>query len=1203
LKRLLIIDALFKEDLDQTALEQKILQDVTPYLVSEIDTTQSPLQEQINALENDPEKDAASQLKIDEKKARLSEYKNNYLAGVATYQQSHAEMQALDNNNSIFSKVFLPPPEKQHEYRYIIDTETCKYLCHEHDLAEDTTLTFSLPDTIELKDNQTDAVRVWQHNINVENLTIRDFRDDIESAHRDGIQLIPPPSYRKTTIDGKETLVKQADQMVGTILNNVTISYCDILAPTAALQGIFSSDGMCKNLKISHVSVGTHGGHAISISGVLSGCEISHVTLHQQAGSVAPEIALYPFRIGGNMADDGMVYILGFKEGTGYNYDPIIQTGNKRYLTGQSQPEDITVSDYRGKIPDKFVRFTLGLKDFDYPGYFRDYTTWTLADFKQNMSTEYQQMKEWVKRRYKEYSTGVRTPEADRIDGKLFELPNISPEQKDPKEFGIRYMLNEARKLLASEDSTRMNMRLPELQETAIRSFAMKCIAIKHGKPEPLYNLGRTLNIHRKAYLHYLMPASYFADENLNDTNNPYRHLFEHQSNTTTQKPENGKTPKAGDAYSSDADKELAKAVRIAPDLSISQGKPIAFYFDFNDNSKYRQGYTFKWSVLENNTVTPKEGAETYYSISSKALALGDNRVNCTVSKAGEKTERVIIRFNVTEAEEPTDSAQTATNQTKPVAPKASEIWSLPKDNELKAALRVAPSLSVPQGEDIQLSLASPFNNDAAYSYKWTAVNTDLAIGKNNSYTIKTTDLAVKDKYRIFCDVTKDGHMQRVIAYYNVKEKSVQIAETTKPKAVTPEGTWSRTPSLKEDLRITPSQALAKGEKIKFFFREGSKYNDGSYTFRWSISGHANLGTGRGKSRTIDTGKLDKGEYRLVFTVTDKNGTAYNGSVNFTVLAAQAATGAQDTTSTASKETVPTPTTKSWGALANKIMVTPSPVQQGDKATFTIDTRSFKPETSTLSYYWSFNGKTGRGASFEVDTTDLATGEHKLSVTLYTKAQGETKRTSIPGGVLFTVVKKTTTTAPLASTGATTEKPAKIGGDLGQYIRVTEKTIEKGKTITFSLDPAFIEQEEQNAKLTYYWLLPGHKAGRKSSYAIDTTALDKGSHRVQVAMYKTPNGGTRVASNGWGMFEVVASSTTKTKGVINIQIMNQATNSPESSIRYSLISNSDSTWIHQDKTDSKGKIKLEDIPVGQYTLRLDEPEVDIVTVESNQENQ
>ena len=84
---------------------------------------------------------------------------------------------------------------------------------------------------------------------------------------------------------------------------------------------------------------------------------------------------------------------------------------------------------------------------------------------------------------------------------------------------------------------------------------------------------------------------------------------------------------------------------------------------------------------------------------------------------------------------------------------------------------------------------------------------------------------------------------------------------------------------------------------------------------------------------------------------------------------------------------------------------------------------------------------------------------------------------------------------------------------------------------------------------------------------------------------------------------MVASSTTKTRGVINIQIMNQATNSPESSIRYSLISNSDPTWVHQDKTDSNGKINLEDIPVGQYTLKLNEPELGIVTVESNQENQ
>ena len=869
---------LFKEDLDQTALEQKILQDITPYLVNEIDTTESPLQEQINSLENDPKKDVASQLKIDEKKTRLSEYKKNYLAGVATYQQSHADMQALDDNNAVFNKVFLPPPDKQHEYRYVIDTETCKYLCQEHKLEEDATLSFSLPDTIELKDNQTDAVRVWRHNINVENLTIRDYRDDIKSAHRDGIQLIPPPSYRETTIDGKKTLVKQADQMVGTILNDVTISHCDILAPTAALQGIFSSDGMCKNLKISHVSVGTHGGHAISIAGVLSGCEISHVTLRQQTGSVAPEIALYPFRIGGNMADDGMVYILGFKEGTGYNYDPIIQTGNKRYLTGQSQPEDITVSDYRGKIPDKFVRFTLGLKDFDYLRYFHDYTTWTLADFKQNMSAEYQQMKEWVNRRYKEYSTGVRTPEADRIDGKLFELPNISPEQKDPKEYGVRDMLKKAKQLLASEDSTRMNMRLPELQETAIRSFAMKCIAIKHGKPEPLYNLGRTLNIHRKAYLHYLMPASYFADENLNDTNNPYRHLFEHQSNnSTTQKPENGKTPKAGDAYSSDADKELAKAVRIAPDLSIPQGKPIAFYFDFNDSSKYKQGYTFKWSVLENNTVKSKQGAETYYSISSKTLALGDNRVNCAVSKTGEKTERVIIRFNVAEAEESTSTQAPVVKST----PLKTQDSFIPhgQDDSLHKALRVSPSLSVEQGKTVSFYFVEGSKyNSSDYSVAWTTPELKhIPIGREKRFELNTEGLAVGKKLRrVFCDVTKKGEaMERVIITgLEILEKQANtgVTEHTPDTSTT---TQTNMPTVSAAEFVAHKASIVKDKEIitagdTVTFRFDAHYEDAHYY--WVFKGNGiTPQTSAKDTLVVNTVDLPPGRYRILGTITSKN--------------------------------------------------------------------------------------------------------------------------------------------------------------------------------------------------------------------------------------------------------------------------------------------------------------------------------------------
>jgi len=42
--------------------------------------------------------------------------------------------------------------------------------------------------------------------------------------------------------------------------------------------------------------------------------------------------------------------------------------------------------------------------------------------------------------------------------------------------------------------------------------------------------------------------------------------------------------------------------VKIAPALKVPQGKPIAFYFDFKDGSKYKQGgYQFKWNVIGNS--------------------------------------------------------------------------------------------------------------------------------------------------------------------------------------------------------------------------------------------------------------------------------------------------------------------------------------------------------------------------------------------------------------------------------------------------------------------------------------------------------------------------------------------------------------------------------------------------------------------------
>ena len=153
------------------------------------------------------------------------------------------------------------------------------------------------------------------------------------------------------------------------------------------------------------------------------------------------------------------------------------------------------------------------------------------------------------------------------------------------------------------------------------------------------------------------------------------------------------------------------------------------------------------------------------------------------------------------------------------------------------------------------------------------------------------------------------------------------------------------------------------------------------YTFRWSISGHANLGTGRGKSRTIDTGKLDKGEYRQVFTVTDKNGTAYNGSVNFTVLEA-VETSATNTGATAE---IPTISTADFLSHKPTIIKDKDIITAGDIVTFSLDANY-----EDARYYWVFDGngitaQTGAKNTLVVNTVDLPPGRYRLRGTITSK--------------------------------------------------------------------------------------------------------------------------------------------------------------------------------------------------------------------------
>ena len=330
-------------------------------------------------------------------------------------------------------------------------------------------------------------------------------------AHRDAIQLIPPPKYQDgVDKSGKPTKIKLADQMVGTILENPTVKNCTVNAPNGPLQGIFTSDGLCRNVTVSNNNITVGGAHAISLAGVLSGV-ITGNTLHEVAATPKqaqqpPRIRLFPLRIGGNMADDGVVCVFNFAAGNSVSYGQVTDSGNRVVrLSGNSEP--LSIEDLRKELPEEFRKIGAGLQNFNYDQYFKECSTWTVNDFKVNDAWGYSQMVAWVSLRLQEYSSGQREVGSP--------LPTPSPEQRDPKPFGVLDMLQKAKTALQGNTAAFLSTRLADLQETAIRSFTMKRIAIRNGTVAPLYDLG-ALNPRREAMLKWLLTAGDLANLVLN---------------------------------------------------------------------------------------------------------------------------------------------------------------------------------------------------------------------------------------------------------------------------------------------------------------------------------------------------------------------------------------------------------------------------------------------------------------------------------------------------------------------------------------------------------------------------------------------------------------------------------------------------------------------------------------------------------------
>lgn len=471
------------EDLAQTA---KYLDPQSPnYLPAYI--------QNLIALKNSPQPPVGIEQKIASMQANLAAYQQRAANAQQVLAEYPAKLQALAAANELF----LAPSEKQSEYLYMLDEESCQASCTNWDefaatpqylLFSGQLAVFKGKDNIQLTSpEQTDAVRVWTNNVVVDGLMISDQRSYTE-AHRDAIQLIPPALGRR---EGDQYL-RLADQMAGTIMENVTVQNCQISAPNGPLQGIFASDGMQRQLCIRDNLIATKGTHSISLAGVLEGCEISGNVLQEVAGGELPKINLYPARIGGNIADDGVVCILGFAnepKQRALDYAPItVQRPNQIKRVDGTQTE-ACINDMRRSIPDSFMRLGVGLTEFRYHAYLASYSSLTLGQYRQFDPFGAQQLEVWLQTRVQEFTQG--RPENHP-------LGSVGTEQKT---IGEKF-LQPALKVLQMRSAE--NIRLVDLDHSPIRSFAMKRLAIMHAQVQPLVHLG-LINRRRELALKFLL--------------------------------------------------------------------------------------------------------------------------------------------------------------------------------------------------------------------------------------------------------------------------------------------------------------------------------------------------------------------------------------------------------------------------------------------------------------------------------------------------------------------------------------------------------------------------------------------------------------------------------------------------------------------------------------------------------------------------
>ncbi len=563
------------------------------------------------------------------------------------------------------------------KFRYIIDSQTKNYYCKEQfrlhgQPVEGCRFVFEGPKSIRLAPGDKDAVRLQCNGIKVKNIQVTDPADDLalppnqRSAHRDAFQLIPANMALNDVY---------IDRLAGAFLENASIDQCEVTAEKSVLQGIFMSDGLFRNVSVTNNFIRTAGSHFISINGAMTGCKVTNNILQQVPKGKPPRILLDPARLGGNMADDGNLYILSFAPGSEYQYGDVEIHGNQFIgvdANGQSKVLPEQVIDNRDKIPQEPVstrRDSIFLRNFNFEKFLQQYSTWTLGDFKQNDPAGFRRLEAWLVQRITEYRDNKRL---DSYAGApVLRLP--SKEQKKK----LLPVLEGALAWLERNEPEVLNRKLAELNSYttaagerkslgALRSFIIKRLASRNGEIELAADLAPVEQARRNAQLKWFLAEPLEVDR-------PHAAVL----------PQNFST----------------LAIRAQP-LSATVGETITFRVNEADYFQPGDELGYYWLVDNQMALEPE------FTLNTRLMNPGDHHIRLTVHKRNGQPLFGSARFSLAAADEP----------------QAPYVRPLRAYGELKEAIRVSHS-KLQAGEHLSVRLDESFVNQQAQQarlvYAW----------------------------------------------------------------------------------------------------------------------------------------------------------------------------------------------------------------------------------------------------------------------------------------------------------------------------------------------------------------------------------------------------------------------------------------------------------------------------------------------------